>query len=171
MEKIIKAIYFVLIKLFWWIRPVWATRLFERYLRRKGVNFKGKPRYISAKVWFDSSDYSLITLGEGITISSNVRILNHDWALDTVHLAFTNIPENYRPIGKVTTIEIGDHSFIGTGSILMPGCKIGKSVIIGAGTVVRGEIPDFSIVIGNPGKVIGDSRDYFKKIYDKITKQ
>ena len=44
---------------------------------------------------------------------------------------------------------------IGMGAILMNGCKIGKNCIIGAGALVTQnvEIPDNSLVIGNPGKV------------------
>ncbi len=50
---------------------------------------------------------------------------------------------------------IGDGSLIGMGAILLNHCKIGKDCIIGAGTLVTGgtEIPDGSVVIGNPGKV------------------
>ncbi len=42
----------------------------------------------------------------------------------------------------------------------MPGTKIGRGCLIGAGTVVRGEIPDYSIVVGSPGQIIGDTREH-----------
>ena len=47
------------------------------------------------------------------------------------------------------------HTMIGMGAILMNGCKIGKNCIIGAGALVTQnvEIPDNSLVVGNPGKV------------------
>jgi len=46
---------------------------------------------------------------------------------------------------------------------LLPGCKLGNNVIVGAGSVVRGEIPDNSIVIGNPAQVVGDTIEWAKK--------
>jgi acetyltransferase-like isoleucine patch superfamily enzyme len=60
-------------------------------------------------------------------------------------------------------ISIGEFSFVGRNCILMPGVSIGKGCVIGAGSVVRGVIPDYSIVIGNPAKVVADSREYYTK--------
>lgn len=57
--------------------------------------------------------------------------------------------------------EIGDCSLIGMGAILLNGAKIGKNCLVGAGTLVTGgvEIPDGSVVVGNPGKVVRQIRD------------
>ena len=49
---------------------------------------------------------------------------------------------------------LGKDSFIGAGAILLPGTTIGCNCIIGAGAVVKGLVPDYSIVAGNPAKVI-----------------
>jgi len=51
--------------------------------------------------------------------------------------------------------QIGDNSLIGMGAILMNGAVIGKNCVIGAGALVTQgmQIPDNSLVIGNPGKV------------------
>jgi acetyltransferase EpsM len=43
---------------------------------------------------------------------------------------------------------------IGIGAILIPGITIGKWVTIGAGTVVLSDVPDYAVVVGNPGKII-----------------
>lgn len=144
----------------------WATNTYLYFLKRWGVNFKGRPNYISAKTNIDGTDYALLTLGEGVTISSYVRVLTHDWSHHTVGKSMGVITEN--PLGKIRPIEIGDFSFVGTGSIIMPGTKIGKGCIIGSGTVVRGTIPDYAIVIGSPGKIIGDSRDYMIKTFPEF---
>ena len=162
-KKLEKLFIFGIIKLIWPFNMKLATKILFYYFKKNGMVFKGEPRYISAKVWFDGTDYSLISIGKRVTISSNVRILTHDWSLDTVHEAFLECEEKDRPLGQIRPIEIGDFSFIGTGAIIMPGAKIGKGVIIGSGSVVRGEIPDFSIAIGNPSKIIGDTREYCKK--------
>lgn len=132
-------------------------------LRKLGVQFKKRPRYISAKVWFDSADYKKIQVGDGVTISSNVRILTHDWALDTICDGIFPKMKRDKPIGRLKNVEIGDHTFIGTGSIIMPGAIIGKCCIVGAGCIVRGIVPDNSIVIGNPSIIIKKSTyDYLK---------
>jgi carbonic anhydrase/acetyltransferase-like protein (isoleucine patch superfamily) len=57
--------------------------------------------------------------------------------------------------------EIGDCSLIGMGAILLNGCKIGKNCLIGAGALVTGgvDVPDGSVVLGNPGKVVRKIRD------------
>lgn len=47
---------------------------------------------------------------------------------------------------------------MGAGAIILPGTIIGKFCIIGAGAVVKGKIDDYSIMVGNPAKRIGDTR-------------
>ena len=58
----------------------------------------------------------------------------------------------YRPDTRDTVI--GHDVWLGFGALVCPGAQVGNGVIIGAGAVVRGDIPDFSVVIGNPGQVI-----------------
>lgn len=139
-------------------RPRYATRLLVWFFRRHGMNIPGTPNYISAAVWFDGTNYELISLGEGCTISSYVRILTHDWSLHTITGASAD-----PPIGRVAPVSIGAHSFVGTACVIMPGAKIGNQVIIGAGSVVRGTVPDFAIMAGSPAEQIGDVREYAKK--------
>ena len=153
------------------LRVRWATGIYLHYLQKWGAKFEGgKPNYISSKTDIDGTDYSLITLGEGVTISSYVRLLTHDWSPYTVGKAMEIYTD--KPLGHIRPIRIGAFSFVGTGSIVMPGCNIGRGCIIGAGTVARGNIPDYSLVIGSPGKVIGDTRDYMQRHFpdyaDKI---
>jgi maltose O-acetyltransferase len=52
-------------------------------------------------------------------------------------------------------LQIDDDVWIGARAMILPGCKhIGKGVIIGAGSVVTKDIPDYAIVGGNPARVI-----------------
>ena len=143
------------------VRLRYGTRVYVYFLKRWGVRMDGPPIYISSKTDLDGSDYSLIHLGEGFTISSYVRVLTHDWSPHTGG-KLMGVPDG-PPLGRTRGVSVGAHTFIGTGSIVMPGAVIGKGCIIGAGTVVRGIVPDYSIVIGSPGRVVGDSRAYMKR--------
>lgn len=60
-------------------------------------------------------------------------------------------------------ISIGENSFIGCRCLILPNTEIGKNCIIGAGSVVKGRIPDNSVVVGNPAKIIGDVREFGAK--------
>jgi acetyltransferase-like isoleucine patch superfamily enzyme len=51
-------------------------------------------------------------------------------------------------------VTIGDGSWIGYGSVVLPGASIGDHVVIGANSVVTGEIPSYSVAVGSPAKVI-----------------
>lgn len=153
---------FTLVKIMMFLRIKMRHRILLKYYRRWGMRMKEWPNYLSALSDVDGTDYKSIYLGEGVTISSYVRLLTHDWSPHTVMKAFDIHTE--KPLGRFGGIHIDDFSFVGTGSILMPGCHIGKGCIIGSGTVVRGKIPDYSMVIGSPCQIVGDSRDYMKKL-------
>ena len=108
----------------------------------------------NSSVWFSSTlrgDCERITLGE----NSNVQ----DGSVLHTDISF---PLN---IGKDVTVghqvmlhgcEIGDNSLIGIGAVVLNGAKIGKNCLIGSKTLIgeKKEIPDNSMVIGIPGKVI-----------------
>jgi acetyltransferase-like isoleucine patch superfamily enzyme len=51
-------------------------------------------------------------------------------------------------------VRIGAGSWLGHGTVVLPGTTIGRHVVIGANSVVRGDVPDFCIAAGNPAKVI-----------------
>ena len=51
-------------------------------------------------------------------------------------------------------VIIGNNVWIGSGSIILPGTSIGDNAIIGAGSVVNKDIPENTIAVGNPAKVI-----------------
>ncbi len=140
-------------------------RFLLKAYRRWGMRMKEWPNYLSTRSDVDGTDYSLIYLGQGVTISSYVRLLTHDWSPHTIGKAMGIYTE--KPLGRFGAISIGDFSFIGTGSIIMPGATIGRGCVIGAGTVVRGMVPDFSVMIGSPGKIVGDSRELMQKMAER----
>ena len=71
---------------------------------------------------------------------------NHGYADRDLPISMQTMPE--RPV------RIGDGSWIGHGSVVLPGADIGRNVVIGANSVVRGTIPDFSVAAGVPAKVV-----------------
>lgn len=165
-NKIEKAIGMTLMRMASFYKPRLSTRLAVHFYRRWGMNFTGIPNYISSLVAFDGTDYGLIEIGEGVTISSYIRVLTHDWSPNTIISGMGATPES--PIGRTGGVRFGHHCFIGTGSIIMPGCDIGHCSVIGAGTVVRGKIPPYSIVIGSPGRHIGDTREYIERKFPEF---
>lgn len=155
------------IKLFSFINQPLYHKYYIKYLKKIGVKIEGNPNFISPSAYFDGSDYSKINIGENVTISMEVILLTHDGSIHTVHkgLNLKNI-DNIKELEKfvmVKGITIGENSFIGAKALLMPGCNIGKNVIVGGGSVVRGTIPDNSIVMGNPAKIVGKTDQWIDK--------
>lgn len=56
------------------------------------------------------------------------------------------------------------------GSIILPGVTIGNNVIVGAGSVVREDIPDNSVVMGNPARVVCTVDEYKEKNRERMKK-
>jgi sugar O-acyltransferase (sialic acid O-acetyltransferase NeuD family) len=51
-------------------------------------------------------------------------------------------------------VKIKEGTHVGIGAVVIPGITIGKWVIIGAGAVINKDVPDFAVVVGNPGRII-----------------
>jgi acetyltransferase-like isoleucine patch superfamily enzyme len=64
-------------------------------------------------------------------------------------------------------VKIGKFTFVGPHSVIMPGTTIGKGSIVSAYSMVKGEFPDFSVIAGNPAKVVGDTREIDAKMLGK----
>lgn len=165
-RKFLRFLAFFSIKFAPIIRPRLATKAAIYFYGKLGMRFVGVPNYLSARINFDGTDYSLVEIHEGVTISSYVRVLTHDWSLFTVAKSVGYFSDH--PIGKIYGVSVGAFSFVGTGSIIMPGTKIGRGCLIGSGTVVRGNIPDYSIVVGSPGKIIGDTREFVSSQFERL---
>ena len=59
---------------------------------------------------------------------------------------------------KKSPIHIGDYAWIATNAILLPGVKIGRGAVVGAGAIVSKDVEAYAIVIGNPAKAINKKR-------------
>lgn len=121
------------------------------YLKKQGLKI-GKNVSIHHDVFIDQAHCWLISIGDNCTIAPRVMIFAHD-ASTKRHIGYT----------KIKKVSIGEKTFIGASSIILPGVNIGKNVVIGAGSVVTKDIPDNSIAAGNPIKVLGNIYEYVDK--------
>jgi len=87
-----------------------------------------------------------VSIGKGVLINLSCTI-GHDVEIGD----FVEICPDVNISGNCL---IGSYSFIGTNSTILPGVQIGKNVIIGAGSVVSKNIPDNSLALGVPAKII-----------------
>lgn len=131
---------------------------YHYFLSKNGIVFSGKARFIGLSSTFDN--HGVITIKNNVVISEEVVFLTHDYSVVNVAQAYLENMSGYPWIGN---IEIGENTFIGIRVIILPGTIIGKNCIIGAGAVVKGTIPDDSIVIGNPSSIVGNTRDWIQK--------
>ena len=140
-------------------------RSYSKLLRRQGVNI-GSPIYIDLTTWFDSVDYTKITIEDDVVISREVSVLVHDYSISRGLVSIGKTLKKEYVIIK--PVHIGKNSFIGLRSVIMPGTHIGESCIIGAGSIVTGKVEPFSIMAGNPAQKIGDIRDWTIKKINEI---
>lgn len=104
------------------------------------------------------------TIGEGTVVMANVSLnvhsaigkhvilntncsIDHDCVVDD----FAHISPNVALAGDV---QVGEGTQIGIGASVKQGIRIGKWVMVGAGAVIIRDVPDYAVVVGNPGRVI-----------------
>lgn len=105
-------------------------------------------------------DRCLIGRGSSIVGHLSIRIGNDVWTGPNVYLTDQN--HGYEdldlPISRQSMPErpvvVGDGSWLGTGTVVLPGAHIGRHVVVGAGSVVTGELPDYSVCVGAPARVV-----------------
>lgn len=131
------------------------------YAKSLGVKIGDGVCFYSIKHDAFSTEPWLITIGNNVHITADVRFLTHDGG--------TLILKKEMPDpGFVITgnIVVGNDTYIGIRSIILPGVKIGNRCIIGCGSIVTKDIPDNSVAVGVPAKVIGTVDGYLDKIKD-----
>jgi acetyltransferase-like isoleucine patch superfamily enzyme len=102
------------------------------------------------------------TLGKGIGIVAHERVVFGDdvWTGHFVYVTDQNhgYEDVTMPIGtqlwKNDPVEIGSGSWLGHGAVILPGTRLGRHVVVAAGAVVSGDVPDFSVVAGVPAHVV-----------------
>ena len=111
-----------------------------------------------------------LNIGEGSQIGAWVGIFTHgsENAIRLLGPHFVHVPNAKRKGYTRGSVNIGAYTFIGAGSMILPGVTIGKGCLIGSGTIVVKDIPDYSIVIGSPGQIKGSTLDQDEKFFNKF---
>lgn len=134
-------------------------RYFLRNLKYRGDNIKlyfplvlhGK-KFISIGSNSSIGEYSHVWGHGGLFIGNNVLI--------AAHCCISTLNHNYScpiiTLGGITSkpVVIEDDVWLGYNVVVLPGVTIGQGSVIGAGSVVTKDIPPYSVVVGNPAKVV-----------------
>jgi acetyltransferase-like isoleucine patch superfamily enzyme len=105
-------------------------------------------------------DRCVIGRGSHIVAHESVEIGDDVWTGPHVYITDQNhgYADPDTPIGNQfpvnRPVSIGQGSWLGAGAIILPGASIGRNVVVAAGSVVRGVIPDRCVVAGVPARVI-----------------
>lgn len=144
-----------------------VSKMLRRFLCSHLFRSAGKKLVVENGVYFgNGKDISVgFEVGFGKNFQCrNVKLTVGDYLMMGEDVLFqggnhsferTDIPMGHQGGSNKTELAIANDVWIGARVIVLPGCKkIGSGVIIGAGSVVTKDIPDYSIVGGNPAKVI-----------------
>lgn len=123
--------------------PSWVVR----FQRIRGVKI-GKNCHISPYVLIDLLHPELIVIEDNVTISSNSMIFAHVNPSANEFLKKHGYPRTIKPV----TIKNG--AVISVGCIVIAGVTIGENSVVGAGSVVTQDVPDYCVVVGNPARVV-----------------
>lgn len=113
----------------------------------RGVNF-GKHVYLGPNVNLDDLYPNLIKVEDYVSIGMNSMIFTHSNPTTSIYIKL-----NYYP-REIASTTIKEGAWIAPGCIILAGITIGENSIIGAGSVVIRDVEPFTIVGGNPAKLI-----------------
>ena len=123
-------------------------------LRARGVRI-GEGCWIHTEAF--STEPFLVEIGDHVAIAAGVQFVTHEgaaWLLRPQH-------PDLQVFGR---IRIDDDCVIGMNSILLPGTTIGRRCVIGAGSIVKGEVPEGSVFAGNPARFLKKTDELMEKL-------
>ena len=116
----------------------------------------------------DLGEETVLRIGDRCVIGRGSHIVAHhsldigDNVFTGPYVYITDQNHSYEdvetPIGRQwpvnSAVSIGAGSWLGTGAVILPGTVIGRNVVVAAGSVVRGKVPDFCVVAGIPARIV-----------------
>ena len=105
-------------------------------------------------------DRCVIGRGSHIVAHCDIKIGDDVWTGPYVYITDQNhgYEDPDTPIGRQfpvnRPVSIGSGSWLGAGAIVLPGASIGRNVVVAAGSVVRGTVPDHCVVAGVPARIV-----------------
>lgn len=100
---------------------------------------------------------SSVRLGRSVLLARNVYISDHIHAYEE-----PGRPVLDQGVAKVASVEIGDGAWLGQNVVVCPGVRIGRGAVVGANSVVVDDVPDRSLAVGAPARIVrtfADSRE------------
>ncbi|MFI1966292.1 acyltransferase [Streptomyces pathocidini] len=103
-----------------------------------------------------------VVLGRGSHVVASRPVVFGDDVFCGPYVYVTSDNHSYddpeQPVGRQwprsAPVEIGPGSWLGAGAVILPGARLGRNVVVAAGAVVRGEVPDHAVVAGAPARVV-----------------
>lgn len=100
-----------------------------------------------------------VVIGDRVTVKGGVMVIDGMRVGDDVfigpHATFTNDPfPRSKQSFDCPPMVIGRGASIGAGAVLVPGVSVGEGAMVGAGAVVTRDVPPFTLVVGNPARVV-----------------
>ena len=130
-----------------------------RYWKTQGL-VMGEYCEIYSTASFGSEPY-LISLGNHVRVNAGVQFITHDGGVWVIRGLYKTKKE--KSIDLFGPISVGNNCHIGTYAIILPGVKIGNNCIVGCNAIVTKDVPDNSVVVGIPARVIETIEEYEKK--------
>jgi acetyltransferase-like isoleucine patch superfamily enzyme len=90
-----------------------------------------------------------VRIGNGVQVAPGCAFYPYD------HGTAAELPMRQQPIRSTGDIVVGDDAWLGFGVVLLDGARVGPGAVVGAGSVVTGEIPGMAIAVGAPARVVG----------------
>ena len=134
-----------------------------KYLREQGCVIGNGTRLNCSVNAFGTEPY-LITVGDNCLFAADICLITHDGGVKV--LSDLDCFDGNR-MDIIAPIKVGNNVYIGTGAYIMPGVTIGDNCVIGAAAVVTHDIPDNSVVVGIPARVIRTIDEYYKSAISK----
>lgn len=134
------------------------------YLRKQGAQI-GEGTVINDTPKIFGTEPYLIKCGKDCLFARGSHLITHDGGVRVLNKLNKFDGKAADIFGK---IEMGDNVYLGVNAMVMPGVKIGSNVIIGAGAVVTHDIPDNSVAVGVPARVIKTVDEYYEKAKKRV---